>query len=887
MGSLPLGAVFCMIYKRVTDDEANKLFYFLQKFSREWPLLNNVTWEENGAIFADITYGSYIIIVIGLIIGQCSGELQRCRKLENFFLLVGALLFIAAGSLELAALESVEERLVDNAAILGVVSLLTGFLFLIDLLTAKKRRKKEKIRFIQKSTLSKPTQTEEKKPSDMMNVASDLNGNLQTAIVPKDHEGTRIPKNAVKLLPSSPDISDYILSPEKHANSQYIGPVGYYMEPPAIDGEDLKTHEGRIRSTESFLRSEKGLYPKLRKSPEHDRPNNHYFIPTGYVLVPADRFLAQSPTKSDSGIGESYTPPGYAQIVPGTKGKPKKDSDNYVIIPLDQDYRAKDHSRNVKQSDDVPDKNTTHSEFFYVDDRGTSPHSLRLAYKVNSSDASDFEEGRPEDRYKYDGKQTRSAPKNVGRHQEIDGDKYVVHSEDSSDEQKPNGEYSRPSSRFSHRSKEWHQKHRGKINDAYADEKDHFPFSGRGTPYQSSTTISSQEKPKSILRFDYGRSSKRENGLHFPKDVQYNSLDGQKIAEDLRTLKEITKSDLNLSRDFERSYQVNEKVKRDNLRVSALRLDSDDDEKDRRVSEREEQYFGLKDLKQSHRERKFQPMVSIKQRIEDAGKISKEIAERQRKKYTERSENQTTKETQDYNDLIDERFYFLDEEDKRKKKSTLERQEQESSGNIAGPDRSRVAVYGKDNYKAVDKQKSDSDDTNYTQSTDEEIRLRVGTPGSASYKSEALVWVDNARGTPAESSTPISPASPGYVLYTAQNWPESPSPQDRFNFNAKEAQQLSIKQPSKTQVLERLRSDFSSLDENLNSQKSRLLDFIEPDKSGGARSKGLLVRKDEQTPKKPLTEFRSKPVAITGSTSTWKKWLQPKPKLILTKSSPN
>lgn len=78
-----LGAVFCMIYKRVTDDEANKLFYFLQKFSREWPLLNNVTWEENGAIFADITYGSYIIIVIGLIIGQCSGELQRCRKLVN------------------------------------------------------------------------------------------------------------------------------------------------------------------------------------------------------------------------------------------------------------------------------------------------------------------------------------------------------------------------------------------------------------------------------------------------------------------------------------------------------------------------------------------------------------------------------------------------------------------------------------------------------------------------------------------------------------------------------------------------------------------------------------------------------------------------------------
>lgn len=72
--------IFCIIYKRVTDDEANKLFYFLQKYSREWPLLNNITWEENGAIFTDVTYGGFIVIVIGLIIGQASGELQHHRK---------------------------------------------------------------------------------------------------------------------------------------------------------------------------------------------------------------------------------------------------------------------------------------------------------------------------------------------------------------------------------------------------------------------------------------------------------------------------------------------------------------------------------------------------------------------------------------------------------------------------------------------------------------------------------------------------------------------------------------------------------------------------------------------------------------------------------------
>ena len=65
----------------MTDDEANKLFYFLQKVSREWPLLNNVTWEENGAIFTDVAYGGYIIITTGLIIAQCTGELAYAKKM--------------------------------------------------------------------------------------------------------------------------------------------------------------------------------------------------------------------------------------------------------------------------------------------------------------------------------------------------------------------------------------------------------------------------------------------------------------------------------------------------------------------------------------------------------------------------------------------------------------------------------------------------------------------------------------------------------------------------------------------------------------------------------------------------------------------------------------
>jgi hypothetical protein len=73
----------CIIYKRLTDDEAFRTFYLLKKLSREWPLLNNVTWEQNGDFFTDIAFGSYIIITLGLLIGYLCGELRNGRKMVS------------------------------------------------------------------------------------------------------------------------------------------------------------------------------------------------------------------------------------------------------------------------------------------------------------------------------------------------------------------------------------------------------------------------------------------------------------------------------------------------------------------------------------------------------------------------------------------------------------------------------------------------------------------------------------------------------------------------------------------------------------------------------------------------------------------------------------
>jgi len=72
---------------------------------------------------------------------------------EKFFLGMGALLFIIVGSLVYASLDSVPTGLVDNAAVLGTLALVTGLLFLLDIGLSRPKR-------LQTERLHKTTQTD-------------------------------------------------------------------------------------------------------------------------------------------------------------------------------------------------------------------------------------------------------------------------------------------------------------------------------------------------------------------------------------------------------------------------------------------------------------------------------------------------------------------------------------------------------------------------------------------------------------------------------------------------------------------------------------------------------------------------------------------------------
>ncbi|XP_076680734.1 uncharacterized protein LOC143375475 [Andrena cerasifolii] len=136
--------IACVVALRVTDDESRRVFHYLRSRSREWSLLNNVTWGAIGAAFATATCGGYIIITTGLLIAAATGELSG-RKTESFFLGLGVILFGIVGALSMASIENVPEDLIDNAAVFGALCLVTALVFIADLLmgTPKKKMKKD------------------------------------------------------------------------------------------------------------------------------------------------------------------------------------------------------------------------------------------------------------------------------------------------------------------------------------------------------------------------------------------------------------------------------------------------------------------------------------------------------------------------------------------------------------------------------------------------------------------------------------------------------------------------------------------------------------------------------------------------------------------------
>ncbi|XP_025992588.2 uncharacterized protein LOC105203253 [Solenopsis invicta] len=197
--------VACVVALRVTDDESRRVFHYLRNRSREWSLLNNVTWGSIGAALATATCGGYVIVTTGLLIAAATGELHG-RKTEFFLLGLGVILFGIVGALSLASIDSVPEDLVDNAAVLGALCLFTALIFIGDLLIfigdllmspPRKKDKQDQARIIEKDLEKRQvtpvvtTEDTKKSKPTVVKITDEENGRVNDAFQKADDRHSR------------------------------------------------------------------------------------------------------------------------------------------------------------------------------------------------------------------------------------------------------------------------------------------------------------------------------------------------------------------------------------------------------------------------------------------------------------------------------------------------------------------------------------------------------------------------------------------------------------------------------------------------------------------------------------------------------------------------
>lgn len=139
--------------------------------------MNSITWDKVGDAVANATYGGFVIITGALFIGKLTRDLPTYKRITEFILLlIGAIFYVVlgryhfcnaamlkknnffrfTGSLEFASLESIPPDLIDNAAVLGTLSLITASLFLLDLGGPKAKKPQPHALIVPQSISTKP-----------------------------------------------------------------------------------------------------------------------------------------------------------------------------------------------------------------------------------------------------------------------------------------------------------------------------------------------------------------------------------------------------------------------------------------------------------------------------------------------------------------------------------------------------------------------------------------------------------------------------------------------------------------------------------------------------------------------------------------------------------
>ncbi|XP_016991163.1 uncharacterized protein LOC108053093 [Drosophila rhopaloa] len=129
-----IATVAALIVKRLSDKHSERVFVINKKQSREWTLLNNISWSKEGDDFSTLTFLGYTFISAVLLLTRIIETTSNYGTCEIILLTCGVLFFTIEGLLIFFSVEQLSEDLLIFAYSLGTLSFICAALFALDLM---------------------------------------------------------------------------------------------------------------------------------------------------------------------------------------------------------------------------------------------------------------------------------------------------------------------------------------------------------------------------------------------------------------------------------------------------------------------------------------------------------------------------------------------------------------------------------------------------------------------------------------------------------------------------------------------------------------------------------------------------------------------------------
>ncbi|KAH8253125.1 hypothetical protein KR032_003653, partial [Drosophila birchii] len=132
-----IATVTALIVKRLSDKHSERVLLSNKKLSREWTLLNSISWTKESDDFATLTFVGYTFIAAVLLLTRIIDQTSNYGTCEIILLTCGVLFFTIEGLLIFFTVEQLPQDLLAFAYSLGGLCFICAALFALDLMLFK------------------------------------------------------------------------------------------------------------------------------------------------------------------------------------------------------------------------------------------------------------------------------------------------------------------------------------------------------------------------------------------------------------------------------------------------------------------------------------------------------------------------------------------------------------------------------------------------------------------------------------------------------------------------------------------------------------------------------------------------------------------------------